>query len=587
MTVWAAVVLAGVVAWYAYDLPDIDHLEAAAGKRAPTVTIQAADGTVLAHYGELYGVAVQLYELPPHLPHAVLAVEDRRFYEHTGVDPIGIARAVWTNLWAGTVRSGGSTISQQLAKNLFLSSDRTIRRKVQELLLAFWLEQRFGKDQILTIYLNRVYFGQGAYGVDAAARRYFNKPATQVTAYEGAMLAGLLKAPSRYNPLSNPDLAEGRAAQVLQSMVEAGWLTGAQATAAKSGRAVLRSDRMGGQSRYFADWALDRARDYISHDGGDLIIRTTIDARLQRLAEAAVRSNLAAAAKRKAGQAAIVAMRPDGAIAAMVGGASYGNSQFNRATQALRQPGSAFKLFVYLTAFESGFRPGDEVEDAPVTIDGWTPRNAGGKYRGTVSIREAVARSINSVAASTAERVGRENVTATARRLGITSEIGTDPALALGTYEVTLLELTAAYAVMANGGIGVWPYGITEVMDGEGRVLFRRSGGGPGRVVAAENVAAINDVLTATITWGTGKAAKLDRPAAGKTGTSQDSRDAWFIGYTSDLIAGVWFGNDDNSPMDRVGGGSYPALTWRAFMQPALEGVAPKPLPGVAVPLSY
>ncbi|MEN8198042.1 MAG: transglycosylase domain-containing protein, partial [Pseudomonadota bacterium] len=312
MAVWAAVVLAGVVAWYAYDLPDIEHLEEAAGKRAPTVTVQAADGTVLAHYGELYGVAVQLYELPPHLPHAVLAVEDRRFYDHAGVDPIGIARAIWTNLWAGTVRSGGSTISQQLAKNLFLSSDRTVRRKVQELLLAFWLEQRFGKDQILTIYLNRVYFGQGAYGVDAAARRYFNKPATQVTAYEAAMLAGLLKAPSRYNPLSNPDLAEGRAAQVLQSMVEAGWLTGAQAAAAKSGRTVLRSDRMGGQSRHFADWALDRAQDYISHEGGDLIIRTTIDPRLQRLAEAAVRNNLAGAAKRKAGQAAMVAMRPDG-----------------------------------------------------------------------------------------------------------------------------------------------------------------------------------------------------------------------------------------------------------------------------------
>jgi penicillin-binding protein 1A len=586
LMVWAAVALAGVIAWYAYDLPDIEHLEAAAGKRAPTVTVQAADGTVLAHYGELYGVAVQLYELPPHLPHAVLAVEDRRFYEHTGVDPIGITRAIWTNLWAGTVRSGGSTISQQLAKNLFLSSDRTVRRKVQELLLAFWLEQRFGKDQILTIYLNRVYFGQGAYGVDAAARRYFNKPATQVTAYEAAMLAGLLKAPSRYNPLSNPDLADGRASQVLQSMVEAGWLTGAQAAAAKSGRAVLRSDRMGGQSRHFADWALDRAKDYISHEGGDLVIRTTIDPRLQRLAEAAVRSNLVAAAKRKAGQAAMVAMRPDGSIAAMVGGASYGSSQFNRATQALRQPGSAFKLFVYLTAFESGFRPGDEVEDAPVTIDGWTPRNAGGTYRGTVSIREAVARSINSVAASMAERVGRENVVATARRLGITADIGADPALALGAYEVTLLELTAAYAVMPNGGIGVWPYGITEVMDGEGRVLFRRSGGGPGRVVEAGYVAAINDVLTAAITWGTGKQAALDRPAAGKTGTSQDSRDAWFIGYTADLVAGVWFGNDDNSPMDKVGGGSYPALTWRAFMKPALKDVPPKPLPGVAAPLS-
>lgn len=586
IAVWATVGLAGAVTWYAYDLPDIENLEAAAGMRAPTITVQANDGTVLAHYGELYGVAVQLYELPPHLPHAVLAVEDRRFYEHSGVDPIGIARAVWTNLWAGTVRSGGSTISQQLAKNLFLSSDRTVRRKVQELLLAFWLEQRFGKDQILTIYLNRVYFGQGAYGVDAAARRYFNKPATQVTAYEAAMLAGLLKAPSRYNPVSNPDLADGRAAQVLQSMVEAGWLTGDQATSARSGRAILHGDRMGGQARYFADWVLERATDYIGHEGGDLVIRTTIDPDQQRLAEEAVRSNLAAAAKRRASQAALVAMRPDGAITAMVGGGSYGNSQFNRATQALRQPGSAFKLFVYLTAFEAGFRPGDEVEDVPVTIDGWTPRNAGGKYRGKVSIREAVARSINSVAASIAERLGRKKVTATARRLGITSEIGTDPALALGAYEVTLLELTAAYAVMANGGIGVWPYGISEILDGDGRVLFQRSGGGPGRVVEAENVAAINDVLTAAITWGTGRAARLDRPAAGKTGTSQDSRDAWFIGYTPDLVAGVWFGNDNDSPMDKVGGGSFPARTWLSFMKPSLTGVEPKPLQGVSAPLS-
>lgn len=586
LLVWGAVGVTGVVAWYAYDLPDIERLEEAAGKRAPTVTVQAADGTVLAHYGELYGVAVQLYELPPHLPHAVLAIEDRRFYEHAGVDPIGIARAIWTNLWAGTVRSGGSTISQQLAKNLFLSSDRTVRRKIQELLLAFWLEQRFGKDQILTIYLNRVYFGQGAYGVDAAARRYFNKPATQVTAYEAAMLAGLLKAPSRYNPMSNPDLAAGRAAQVLQSMSEAGWLSEAQAAAAKSGRAILHSDRMGGQSRHFADWILERAQSYVSHDGGDLVIRTTIDPRMQRLAEKAIGNNLDSAAKRSAGQAAMIAMRPDGAITSMVGGASYGKSQFNRATQALRQPGSAFKLFVYLTAFEAGMRPGDIVEDAPITIDGWTPRNAGDKYRGPVSIREAVARSLNSVAASLAEQVGREKVAATARRLGITSRIGTDPALALGTYEVTLLELTAAYAVMANGGIGVWPYGITEIVDGGGRILFQRSGGGPGRVVEPEHIAAINDVLTATIAWGTGKGANPGRPAAGKTGTSQDNRDAWFIGYTPDLVAGVWFGNDNDSPMDKVGGGSFPARTWRDFMKPALDGVQPKPLPGVAARLS-
>jgi penicillin-binding protein 1A len=587
LLVWGTVGLAGVIVWYAYDLPGIKHLEEAAGKRAPTVTVQAADGTVLAHYGELYGVAVQVYELPPHLTRAVLAVEDRRFYDHAGVDPIGIARAIWTNLSAGTVRSGGSTISQQLAKNLFLSPDRTVRRKVQELLLALWLEQRFGKNQILTIYLNRVYFGQGAYGVDAAARRYFNKPATQVTAYEAAMLAGLLKAPSRYNPISSPDLAAGRAAQVLQSMVEAGWLTTAQAAEAQSGRAVLRSDRMGGQSRHFADWVLERARDYIKQDGGDLIIRTTIDPRMQRLAENAVDANLASAAKRKARQAAMVVMRPSGAITAMVGGASYGQSQFNRATQALRQPGSAFKLFVYLTAFENGFYPSDIVHDAPITIDGWTPRNAGGKYLGAVSVREAVARSINSVAALVAEQVGREKVAATARRLGITSKIGEDPSLALGTYEVTLLELTAAYAVMANGGIGVWPHGITEILDGEGRILFRRSGGGPGRVVEANNVMAINDVLTATISWGTGQAANPDRPAAGKTGTSQDSRDAWFIGYTPDLVAGVWFGNDDDTAMDKVGGGSFPATTWRDFMKPALDGVEPNPLPGVAFQLSY
>jgi penicillin-binding protein 1A len=581
MTVWAAVGLAGVIAWYAYDLPDIENLEEAAGKRAPTITVQAADGTVLAHYGELYGVAVQLHQLPPHLPHAVLAVEDRRFYEHPGVDPIGIARAVWTNIWAGQVRSGGSTISQQLAKNLFLSSDRTLRRKIQELLLAFWLEQRFGKDQILTIYLNRVYFGQGAYGVDAAARRYFNKPATQVTAYEAAMLAGLLKAPSRYNPISNPDLADGRATQVLQSMVEAGWLSPAQAAGAKSGGAVLRGDRMGGQSRYFADWVLDRAQDYISQNGGDLVIRTTLEPRQQRLAEAAIRRELAAASKRKAGQAAMVAMRPDGAVTAMVGGAGYGDSQFNRATQALRQPGSSFKLFVYLAAFEAGFSPSDIVEDKPVTIDGWSPRNAGGKYYGAVSLREAVARSLNSVAASVAEQVGRDRVTAVARRLGITSEIGSDPALALGAYEVTLLEMTAAYATMANEGVGVWPYGIQEIRDGEGRILFRRSGGGPGRVVEPQYVAAINDVLTAAISWGTGKAASPGRPAAGKTGTSQDSRDAWFIGYTPDLVAGVWFGNDNNSPMDRVGGGSFPAQTWREFMKPALESVPQKYLLGV------
>lgn len=579
--VWGLVALTGLVAWYAYDLPDVDSLEETAGRRAPTVTLLAADGSRLAHYGDLYGVAVQLHELPPHLPHAVLAIEDRRFYEHGGVDPIGIARAAWTNLWAGAVRSGGSTITQQLAKNLFLSPDRTVRRKVQELLLALWLERRYTKDQILTIYLNRVYFGAGAYGVDAAAQRYFGKPATEVTVYEAALLAGLLKAPSRYNPLADPETADGRARLVLEAMAESGWLTARQARSAQTGSEVVRSGRPAAQVRYFADWAMDRARDYIGYEAGDLEIRTTIDPRLQRLAEQALSRTLAQASGRNAGQGALVAMRPDGAVVAMVGGRSYADSQFNRATQALRQPGSAFKLFVYLAAIQSGMRPGDEVTDAPVSVGGWSPQNAGGSHRGTVTVREAAARSLNSIAVTLAERVGRGRVVEVARRLGITSELGTDPSLALGAYEVSLLELTAAYGVIANRGVGVWPYGITEIRDAEGRILYRRGGSGPGRVVDERHVAAINDIFTAAITWGTGKAAKLERPAAGKTGTSQDSRDAWFIGYTPDLVAGVWLGNDDNSPMDRIGGGSFPALTWKAFMKPALQGTAPKPLPGV------
>ncbi len=582
MAVWGFVALVGLVAWYAYDLPDIARLEEAAGERGPTVTIEAADGSVLAHYGDLYGVAVQLHELPPHLAHAVLAVEDRRFYEHAGVDPRGVARALWDNIWTGGLRSGGSTISQQLAKNLFLSPDRTLRRKVQEALLALWLERRFGKDQILTIYLNRVYFGQGTYGVDAAARRYFGKPARDVTVYEAALLAGLLKAPSRYNPVSNPELASARAGVVLDSMVDAGWLTARQAERTKMGAGVVRSAGSGAQSRYAADWVLESVRDYVGHAGGDLVVMTTIEPRLQRLAEQTVADNLATARRRAGSQAALVAMRPDGAVVAMVGGRNYGESQFNRATQALRQPGSAFKLFVYLAAVEAGLRPGDRIEDRPVTVGGWMPRNARREHHGEVSLREAAARSLNSVAVIVSEAVGRDSVVAVARRLGITSDLHTDPALALGAYEVTLLELTAAYAVMANRGYGVWPYAVTEIRGGDGRVLYRRSGGGPGRVVAAPDVAAINDILTAAITWGTGSRARLARPAAGKTGTSQDSRDAWFIGYTPDLVAGVWFGNDDNSPMAGIGGGSYPSLTWKAFMAPALAGVPPTPLPGVA-----
>jgi penicillin-binding protein 1A len=578
--VWASVGIAAVVAWYAYDLPDIARLDRATARK-PVVTIEAVDGSVLARYGEVHGDPVRVRALPPHLPRAFLAIEDRRFYRHPGIDLLGIARATYRNLLAGGIREGGSTITQQLAKNLFLTRKRSLRRKVQEALLAFWLERQFTKDQILSIYLNRVYFGGGVYGVDAAAQRYFSVPAKKVTLFQAAVLAGLVRAPSRDNPIADPKRAAARANLVLTNMAEAGWI--ASAAAQKARRATVaprpRQARLA-NARYFADWVLDRIDDYLGYHGGDLVIRTTLDPYLQQRAEERMHRTVADNAKRKVGQGALVALAPDGAVRAMIGGRDYAASQFNRVTQARRQPGSAFKLFVYLAALESGMRPGDSVEDRPITVEGWTPRNAGRRHRGAVTFREGAARSSNAVAVALAERAGRERVIGIARRLGITAPLRPDPSLALGAHAVSLLELSGAYAAIANGGQGVWPYGIVEIRDGAGRTLHRRKGGGPGRVVARRNVEALNDLFTAVVAWGTGKAARLDRPAAGKTGTSQGNRDAWFVGYTPDLVTGVWFGNDDYTPMRGVGGG-LAAAAWRGFMRDALASVPPRPLPGV------
>jgi penicillin-binding protein 1A len=586
-SVWLAICAAALVAWYARDLPDIADLEKAM-VRKPIVTVQAADGSVLAKYGkEVHGNAVRVADLPPYLPRAFLAIEDRRFYDHPGVDVIGILRAAMRNLVAGGVREGGSTITQQLAKNLFLTRERTMRRKIQETLLAIWLEQRFTKDQILGIYLNRVYFGAGAYGVDAAARRYFGRPAAKVTLFEAAVLAGLVKAPSRDNPIVAPKRAAERANLVLAQMARAGWLT--ESTAARARRSEVGYTGPGAASisaKYFTDWILDRVEDYVGFTAGDVIVRTTLDPRMQQNAQVAASQVLKENAKRRVSQAALVALSPDGAVRAMIGGRDYAESQYNRAVRALRQPGSAFKLFVFLAALESGIRPDDHVSDRPITVQGWSPRNAGSKYRGDVTFREGAARSSNAVAVALTERVGRKKVINAARRLGITTPLSPDPSLALGAHEVTLLELTGAYAAVANGGIGVWPYGIEEIRDGKGRVLYRRSGDGPGRVIQPGVVAGLNDLFRAVITWGTGKAAKLDRPAAGKTGTNQDNRDAWFVGYTPDLVAGVWLGNDNFAPMDSVSGGSLAARMWHLFMEHALEGVPPHPLAGMANDLS-
>ena len=570
VSIWASVVLAVVVGWYAWDLPDVERLQTPS--RRPSVTLISANGTVIATHGDLYGGPVTLEGIPPFLVQAVIATEDRRFFEHFGIDFWALARAMYVNLRSGSIRQGGSTLTQQLAKNLFLTRARTIRRKVQELLLAFWLEANFSKRQILTIYLNRVYLGAGTYGLAAAAQRYFAKPVRALTLHEAAVIVGLLKAPARYSPVHNPDAAKGRAGVVLQNMVAAGYLS--PAGARRAARQALRFRRPASQggARYFADWILERASGYVGHTSHDLVIVTTLDGTAQTVAEQTLRAALERDGERlRASQGALVALTPDGAVRAMIGGRDYRKSQFNRATQALRQPGSAFKLFVYLAGMEAGIGPDDVFIDRPVNVGRWRPKNYSRRYRGPITVSEALAKSVNSVAVQVSERVGRSNVIAVARRLGITTRLTTHPSLALGASEARLLELTAAYGTIANGGYSAWPYGIIEIRDSSGSVLFQRSGSGGGRVVAPEHVESMHRMLSTVIAEGTGRGAGIGRPAAGKTGTSQEFRDAWFIGYTPALVAGVWIGNDNNAPMKKVTGGGLPARIWRGFMTRALK----------------
>jgi len=588
LAIWGGVALGVVVAWYAYDLPDIDNLDLPA--RKASITLTDADGREILTYGDIYGDPLRLADVPPYLVQAIVATEDRRFFDHFGFDPVAVARAIVTNVRAGKVRQGGSTLTQQLAKNIFLRPDRTLRRKVQELLLAFWLEANFTKEQIFTLYINRVYLGSGTYGVDAAARRYFAKSARQVSLHEAAVLAGLLKAPSRYSPVRSRKAAEDRAKIVLGTMVAAGFLDEktAKRTAAQRLRPVAGTKRSDA-ARYFTDWALERVTGFVGRAGKDLIVRTTMDARLQRLAEQRLRAALAKDGKaRRISQAALVSMSPEGSVRALVGGRDYGASQFNRAFQALRQPGSAFKLFVYLAAMENGLTPDDQFIDGPLRIGKWRPRNYAGNFLGSVTLREAMARSVNTVAVQVSERVGRGKVIDTARRLGITSPLKSHPSLALGASEVSLVELTAAYGVIANGGVAVWPHGITEIRERGGRVLYRRTDGAAAQVVDRDAVERTNELLRSVVAWGSGKVANLVQPVAGKTGTSQSFRDAWFVGYTDELVTGVWMGNDDSSPMKKVTGGTQPARLWRDFMIPARNGVAAKPQapPATAPPLT-
>ena len=570
--IWAGVAGGAALAWFAYGLPDI-HASVVAAQ--PALHLRAADGTPLATLGGSHAAPVGLEALPRALLDAVIATEDRRFWEHSGIDLRSIGRAAFTNLRAGAIRQGGSTITQQLAKNLFLTHERSWTRKAREALLALWLERALSKEEILTLYLNRVYLGAGTYGVEAAARRYFGKSARSVSLAEAAMLAGLLKAPSRYAPSADPEGAWARARTVLDAMVAAGAITPAARRAARTDRPVLVPRAEGSsRGRYFADWVMAQVPDFAGPAVADLEIATTLDPTMQAAAARAVEEALARSGARfRVSQAALVALDRDGAVRAMVGGRDFGRSPFNRAANARRQPGSAFKLFVYLAGLEAGLSPESVMRDEPVDVGGWRPGNYDAGFVGAVTLREAFARSINTVAVRVSEHVGRAKVRDAAIRLGVTSPMAAHPSIALGAVDVTLLELTTAYAVLANGGRGVFAYGIREIRDRAGARLYRRQGAGPGQVVAAPRARALTDLLRAVVAEGTGKAAALGRPAAGKTGTSGDHRDAWFIGFTADLTAGVWVGNDDGSPTRGVTGGGLPAEIWRRFMTAAHEGL--------------
>ena len=586
--VWG-VIMGGIgLAYVAWDLPDVD--EAIAATRKPGVRVVTQTGREIARRGDRPGASVRLTDVPPMLPHAVLATEDRRFYDHFGIDLLGIARAMYVNVKAGGIRQGGSTLTQQAAKNLFLKPERTIRRKLQEVILALWLEAKFTKDEILTIYLNRVYFGQGTYGVDAAARHYFKVPATALTTYQSALLAGMLKGPNRYNPFTNPDLAAARTEVVLNNMVAAGYMSAADIKAIARPKAAWKPTGVQTKpmARHFTDWVLDQVGSYVTLDQ-DVTVIVTIDARMQAQAETALNAMMkkgGPAAKRDASEAALVALAPDGAVLAMIGGANYKKSKFNRAVQAKRQPGSAFKPMVYLAGFEAGLTPTSVMTDAPVTIEDWSPKNFKNEYLGDMTLSDAMTRSINTVAVKVSEEAGRNNVQAMAKKIGITADLTDEPSLALGVSEVSLLEMTAAYGAFATGGLGVWPYAIFEIQDAAGRPLYVRAGGGPGRVIPPGYAGAMNGMLSNVIQsdFGTGKKARLNRPAAGKSGTSQGYRDAWFIGYTPDLITGVWMGNDNGKAMKGVTGGTLPAQLWKSFMTAATARTAIRQLPNEPLP---
>ncbi|MCV6575837.1 MAG: penicillin-binding protein [Cohaesibacter sp.] len=579
---WGGIAVAGIVLYYGAQLPQSSDWQIP--DRPPNVQILSHDGGLIANRGKTGGQEVRLSSLPPYLPDAVVAIEDHRFYSHFGFDPIGFTRAMVTNVVKGRLAQGGSTLTQQLAKNLFLEHKRTIERKVQELILAIWLETKFSKEEILEMYLNRVYFGAGATGVDAAARTYFNKPSSMVTLAEAATIAGLLKAPSRLAPNRHPKRARARAKLVLAAMEREDFITAKEHKLAMTMPVKAVARHRTNSLNYVADWVMEQLPAYVEDVSEDLIVETSLDLRMQTLAERAISSALDSSGKKYGvGQGALVSATPFGAVRALVGGRSYQQSQFNRAVKAKRQPGSAFKPFVYLASLELGNSPNGMRVDEPLRFGKWSPKNYSQKYMGQVSLRRALALSLNTVAAQLAFEVGPGNVASTARRLGIRSKMANNPSIALGTSEVTPIELVGAYLPFANGGLRAEPYVIARILTKSGDVLYVHPAIAGTQVIAPNVLSNINSMMQETLISGTGKKALLPgRPAGGKTGTSQNYRDAWFVGYTANLVTGIWFGNDNGAPTKRASGGNLPASAWKAYMVGAHNGMTIAALPGVS-----
>jgi len=545
------------------SLPSFNDLKSS--PNGQMILVKAADGTEIMQLGPSFGEWLDIEDIPQVMKDAMISVEDRRFAYHPGVDVIGIGRAIFTTASGGGRLRATSTITQQLARNIFLSNSRSYTRKIREGILALAIEQKFSKDQILELYLNKVYFGGGAYGVDSASRKFFNHDATTLSLAEAAIIAGLVKAPSRYSPTADSEAAIGRAGVVLQVMQDVGTITPAQAAEADLEAVKFAPEKGQNSVRYFTDWALPQLDTLIEDNGEPIVVWTTLDLNMQRAGTNAIQAYVPGGA-----QGALVALDRDGAVRAMVGGTDYVTSNYNRAVSALRQPGSAWKLFVYMAALEAGYKPEDIVTDAPITIGGWTPRNSGGSYAGDISLRTAFAYSKNTVAARIGEDVGTSTIANMARRFGITTPITTLPSMVLGSSEVRVIDMVRAFAGVSSGGVAIQPYGITKVTTSKGELLYQHEADMSQVLVPPYVTAGMTDLLQTAVNVGTGRAAQIGRPVAGKTGTTNSNKDGWFLGFSSGITTGVWMGRDDARPVGGLQGGTAPARAFAAFMKVAV-----------------